>query len=193
MVIYFGEPAEILARVEEWMRVCTPAFGVCEEDTVVGLRGGLSFESEMVREETVGNESHPMVVIIYRRCEEWATDGLTPVLPSVVDIMVIIRIAGRYLVVDSGSVVPIYRAGLVFHVGEFINDIGYEWVLGEFTLDAVKAVDPRVVEEKHRMVLVVMLVINTSHPTGRVLPFKAEAPIAEIITFDVSLLADGSI
>ena len=64
-----------------------------------------------------------MVGVVDGRCKERVADSLAPVLPSVVYIVVVVVVAAGDLVVDGGSMVPVDRTGLVFHIKELIQDI----------------------------------------------------------------------
>ena len=94
----FAQEGGVIFLVVKRKFVGAPIFGIGAKQSVMKGGEGVSVDAEMVGAETVVLKINSVVIVINRRCVEGVPNGLSPMLPSRINKVVVIVVCGTYLV-----------------------------------------------------------------------------------------------
>ena len=191
-VAHLSQTTEAVPQVHKRQGVCAPTSPEGGQQTIVPPLGRLSAQADVVRLDAVGLEIECTVGIVERTANKGISYGLSPVLPPLVQIVVVVIVHTAYLVGDGGIPIVIDRTGLVRRVQVFVDDGSAHGIVGQGRLNTDKAVPPSIFEEHHRVVLEVVVVVG-AQPPPLALVAQTEEPAAHGVARGVGIGFVGGI
>lgn len=186
-VLRFEEEGVLVLHFGKGVAIGAPRAEVGVEQAIVELREWLACEANVVGAKAGAAEDEALVALVEGRGEEWVADGHAVVLPSAIEIVVVVVVDATHLVADLRCAIVVDRPALIICAEVFDDERRDPAIARERNLKPILTIEPTILEEERTMVFKEMIVVGTKRPSVGGTIAERGSPSTEGVARDVGI------